>query len=230
MKPTPVVTVLSLCVNRVATTLWHDPENRLLNTRQFNDITRIESHGTEQAAGSAISSPSMKTTSITALVLTTGLFTAGGFAETAPATPTPALAATEAGPAAVAPVVPVPDQIVYAARLPGVEDLTNVAAAQGLAINQIIQTARHITVSYQLANGRTRTVSYQLLPTGDAASAQVVAQAPAPVQVIAQAPAPVVVVAPAPDVYYYDPYYYGAWYPPIAVRIGADFGFRGRWR
>lgn len=102
--------------------------------------------------------------------------------------------------------------------------LTNIAAAQGLTIKQIVQTAREIDVSYQLANGLTRTISYQLLLTAN----------PTPAPAVAAAPAPVVVVAPPPAAYfydYYDPfYYYGPWYGPVAVRVGGEFGFRGRWR
>jgi hypothetical protein len=123
-------------------------------------------------------------------------------------------------PVTPATVAPVPDQIIYTAQLPRVIDLTNAAAAQRLAIKQIVQTASEITVSYQFANGQTRTVSYQLLLEGNTA----------PVRVVAQAPAPVVVVAPSPGAYYYEPYHYcGPWYPPVVVRFGADFGFRRHW-
>jgi hypothetical protein len=124
-------------------------------------------------------------------------------------------------PFAAVPVAATPDQIVYTPQLPRVVDLTNAAAAQRLTINQIVQTASGITVSYELANGQTRTVSYQLL----------LAENTTPVQTVIPTSAPVVVVAPLSGVYYYDPYfYYGPWYPPIALRFGANFGFRGRWR
>ena len=112
------------------------------------------------------------------------------------------------------------DQIVYAPQLPGVADLIHVAAAQGLTIKQIVQTASEISVSFQLANGQTRTVAYELLLAGNQMPVQTVSPAPRP--------SPVVVVAPSPDVCYYDPYYYyGPWYPPVSVRLGADFGGAG---
>jgi hypothetical protein len=155
----------------------------------------------------------MKTKLITTLAITTGLLTACAFAETAPASPAP-MPATPVAAAAT------PDQVIYTAQLPSVADLTRGAAAQGLAINQIAQTARDITITYQLANGQTRTIAYELLAAGN--------QVPA--SQVTVAPASVVVVAPAPDVYYYGPYYYGSWYPRVAVRIGGDYRFRGRWR
>jgi len=152
---------------------------------------------------------------ISTLALATSFFAVGAFAETPAAAP----AVVPASPSP-APVAVTPDQIIYAAQLPTVADLTHAAAVQGLAVNQIVQTASDITVTYRFANGQTRTISYQLLVAGNQS----------PVQPVVASAAPVVVVAPYTDAYCYGPYYYGPWYPPIAVRIGAGFGFRGHWR
>src|SRR5471032_2698268 len=74
---------------------------------------------------------------------------------------------------AVAPAAALtPNQVVYAARLPGVNELTNIAAAQGLAIERIVQTPTQITATYRFANGQTNTVAYLLLPGSAAAYTQ----------------------------------------------------------
>src|SRR5471032_623766 len=66
---------------------------------------------------------------------------------------------------AVAPAAALtPNQTVYAPRLPGVNELTNIAAAQGLAVERIEQTASQVTVVYRSANGQMTTVAYLLLP------------------------------------------------------------------
>ena len=168
----------------------------------------------------------MNTKLITTLALATGLLVAGVSAQTASDGSAPAVAAPLA-----------PDQIIYASQLPGVTSLTNAAAAQGLAIKQIVQSAREVTVSYQLANGQTRTISYQLLPTAGAQVAQgvpVPASAPPPVTVVPApvgvptvtvVPAPTVIYTPAVESYYYDPYYSGYWYPPVSVSLGLGWGW-----
>ncbi len=151
----------------------------------------------------------MKTINLTALALATGLLTTGAFAQNAltlPTTPAPTVA-TDPQPA--------PFQTVYAPQLPSVAELTKVAAAQGLAIKQIIQSARELSVTYQSTDGQTKTVSYQLLAN---AGVNPVA-APAPAEVY---------MTPPPTAYYYDPYYPyyypGYWYPPVAFRIGFGWG------
>lgn len=135
-------------------------------------------------------------------------------------------------PAAVAPaVVAVPNQTVYSARLPGVEELSAAAAAQGLTVERIEQTAARVTAVYKNAAGQTTTVAYLLLPGASVATAG--APAPAGTVAVPATPAPTVVYyTPAPRVVYYDDYapayYYGYpryWGPPISIGLG--FGYRG---
>jgi hypothetical protein len=116
-----------------------------------------------------------------------------------------------------------PNQIVYAQRLPSVAELTNAAAAQGLAIDRIEQTSAQITAVYRYANGQINIVAYLLLPTAGATTIPV----PTP-----STPPPAVVYNTAPRVVYYDadygygpayyPYY---WYPPVAFSIGLGFNY-----
>jgi uncharacterized membrane protein YgcG len=116
--------------------------------------------------------------------------------------------------------MPAPNQIIYLPQLPSPASLVNVAAAQGLSVEQISQTSSQIIVVYKYGNGQTNTVCYQLLSTAGAAP---VAAAAAPVVVPAQTA--VIYSTPAPA-YYCDPYYYPwPWFGPVAV--GLDFGFRG---
>ena len=132
--------------------------------------------------------------------------------------------------AADAPTVPsptettAPNQFVYTARLPSVQELTDAAAAHGTGISRIEQTATQVTVAYQLANGRTNVVAYQLLPTAGAnASAQIATPAP----IVVAAPPPAIVYTPRQRVVYYDTYprydpWY--WYPPVSLSFGFGFG------
>lgn len=170
--------------------------------------------------------PTMKTKFIPAFLLAAGLLAAGARAQT----PAPA-----ADPVAM----PAPSRIIYAPRLPSATELTNVAAAQGLGVERIDQTATQITVTYKSANGQLNTVAYQLLP-----SATTSGQTQATVSTVAvpASPAPVVMYTqPAPTVVYTDPYpsYYYAtgpsyyayspwdFYGPLAVGIGLGIGFHG---
>ena len=166
----------------------------------------------------------MNTKALTALVLSSGLFTAVSFAQT-PSNVAPA--APSASAAAVA-----PDQIIYAPQLPNVGTLTNAAAAQGLAIKQISQTDREIEVTYQLGTGQTRTISYQLLPANGASPSGSVAPSAAVIPAPSTAPTVVYAVTdPYPYYYGYGPYYSGYWYPPVSVRLGFGWGYRGgHWR
>ena len=165
----------------------------------------------------------MNTKVITALVLSSGLFTAVSFAQTAPGASAPAVSAPAA--AAVA-----PDQILYAPQLPAVSTLTSAAAAQGIAIKQISQTDREISVTYQLSSGQTRTVSYQLLPSGGQNAVTAPASVPAVVPAPSAAPTVVYAVTDPYPYYTYSPYY-GYWYPPVALRVGFGWGFHGgHWR
>jgi hypothetical protein len=162
----------------------------------------------------------MKTIPIfTAVVLTTTLLTAGAIAQTASA-PNP-----EPAQAVVPTQVPTPNQIIYIPQLPSVAALTNAAAAQGVAIQQINQTSAQITVVYKYSDGQTNTICYQLL------SAAATAAVPAGVTTVA-VPATTTVIYERPG-YYYDPFYYPwPWFAPVSVRLGFGFhgggGFHGR--
>jgi uncharacterized membrane protein YgcG len=159
----------------------------------------------------------MKTNSIlTVIALATTLVATGAMAQSSSqATPT-----TPTAPAAAVNPMPAPNQIIYLPQLPSPASLVNVAAAQGLSVEQISQTSSQIIVVYKYGNGQTNTVCYQLLSTAGAAP---VAAAAAPVVVPAQTA--VIYSTPAPA-YYCDPYYYPwPWFGPVAV--GLDFGFRG---
>ena len=135
-----------------------------------------------------------------------------------PVSPPPSVAPTVAPATAIT-----PNQVVYAQRLPSVTELTNAAAAQGLAIDRIEQTSTQIMVVYRYGNGQINAVAYLLLPTAGAAASPV----PTP-----STPAPAVAYEPASRVVYYDdsygywpgyyPYY---WYPPIAFRVGLGFNY-----
>jgi hypothetical protein len=134
--------------------------------------------------------------------------------------PAPALVAT-------APAL-VPSQVIYSPRLPTPVELTNAAAAQGVAINRIEQTATQVTVAYKFSDGQTKTVAYLLLPSPGAA--------PAPVPVVVPASTPVTTTTvyydSSPRVIYYEPSYYPYsyardWYPPVSLSLGLGFGFHG---
>ena len=122
-----------------------------------------------------------------------------------------------------------PNQLVYAARLPSVAELTNAATAQGLSIDRIEQTSAQITVVYRYGNGQTNVVAYLLLPAAGAATSPIPTPS-APPAVVYQ-PAPTVVYQPAPRVVYYDGYGYGPayypyyWYPPVSFSVGLGFNF-----
>ena len=176
----------------------------------------------------------MKTKLFPLFVLAAGFIAVGARAQVAtPSSPAPAID-TQA--------VPQANQVVYAPRLPSATELTNVAAAQGLSIDKIVQTVSQMTVVYRSANGQTNTVAYVLLPAaGNSSPSNTVAVAapssPAPQVAYSPAPSSQVVYyaatpAPAP-VYYYDPFYYpsayyGApWYGPVSIGVGFGFGYRG---
>jgi hypothetical protein len=153
----------------------------------------------------------MKTKLFSICILVLGFIALGARAQT----PVDASAAPQAS------------QIVYSPRLPSAAELTNVAAAQGLTIDKIVQTSSQMTVVYRSANGQTNTVAYLLLPAAGASTVAVATTTPAPTVVYAQPS--YAQVAPA---YYYDPFYYpsyyaGPWYGPVAIGIGLGFGFHG---
>jgi len=178
----------------------------------------------------------MKTKLFSLLVVTAGLLALGARAQVAT-------------PSSLAPAVdvvstPQANQIVYAPRLPSTTELTNVAAAQGLSIDKIVQTASQMTVVYRSANGQTNTVAYMLLPVAGSTTANEVPAAPVAAYngavvgtttqtvIAAPSPAPQVVYATPAPAYYYDPFYYPAyysypWYSPVSVSIGWGFGYYG---
>ena len=167
----------------------------------------------------------MKTKLFPVFVLAAGFITLGARAQVAQVS-TP----TSPAPAVETLIAPTASQFVYSPRLPSAAELTNVAAAQGLAIDKIVQSASQMTVVYRSANGQTNTVAYLLLPAAGSA----VTTSPATTVVTTTAPATRVVYADpayAPG-YYYDPYYYPSyygspWYGPVGVSIGWGFGFHG---
>ncbi len=169
----------------------------------------------------------MKTKIITSVVVAALLASGVSAQDSTPASASPNHVVTPTTPApAVAPAAaPAPNQIVYTPRLPGASELTNAAAAQGLTIERIEQSASQIVAVYKNASGQTNTVAYQALPPATA-------PAPAPTT-----PPPALLYAPAPRVVYYDsydpfyyssyPYYPRVWYPPVSLRLGFGFGHRG---
>jgi hypothetical protein len=136
-----------------------------------------------------------------------------------PTSPAPAVVSAPAA-------APAPTQIVYTPKLPTAQELTDAAAAQGMTVERISQTALQVIAFYRNANGQPVTVAYQTLPPSG------VAQTPAPAQpapaVVVTAPPPTVVYETAPRVVYYESpaYYYPRYYyPPVSLSFG--FGYRG---
>lgn len=156
----------------------------------------------------------MKTKTLATMLIAIGASgLAVGEGVATPTTPAPAVAPAP---------LPAANRVIYAPRLPGAAELTNVGKAQGLSVERIDQTATQVTVVYQNANGQANTVAYELLPTATTAPVRTV---------VPTSPPPAVVYEPAPRVYYYDSYppdyYYRPdyWYPPVSLSFG--FGFRG---
>ncbi len=119
------------------------------------------------------------------------------------------------------------NQIVYQPRLPSPLELTTAAAAQGLTVEQIVQSANQVVAAYRNASGQLFTVAYQTLPPSGAAPGSTVVPAnPAPAVVHVAPPPAVYETAPRviyyddPDYYYYPRYYY----PPVSFGFG--FGYR----
>jgi hypothetical protein len=166
----------------------------------------------------------MKTKLILSLVLAASVpLGAGLMAQTTAPTLT---AGSPASASATASTAPTPSQTIYGPNLPSAQQLTDAAAKQGIAIDQISQTAGQVVVTYKYSDGQVKTVSYQLLPAGSGPGApQTVVAAPS-------SPAPTVVyqTTPPPVVYYYDDYpgyyypRYGYGYPRVSVNLGVGFG------
>ena len=165
-----------------------------------------------------------------------GLLGLGTSAFAQPGTVTNAAApSAEATPAQETAALPAPNQIVYRSALPSAQEVANAAAAQGLTVEQISQTASQVVAVYKTKSGQIMTVAYALLPT---AGGYAPSQAQVTTAAVEYAPSGTVVsAAPASttvvytDPYYYDPVYspwyygYGWGYPGIALGIG----FGGYW-
>ncbi|HVU36088.1 MAG TPA: hypothetical protein VHE61_21785 [Opitutaceae bacterium] len=146
--------------------------------------------------------------------------------ESAPTATAPAGGSQPAVTTPAAPVVtqaaPAPNQVIYAPRLPTPAELTNVARAQGMSIEQISQTATQVTAIYRNAGGEITTVAYQLLPTAATATTTTV---------VVPSPAPTVIYDSRPRVVYYDrydPWYPNYWYPPVSLSFGFGY-YHGGW-
>jgi hypothetical protein len=181
----------------------------------------------------------MKTKIITAFFLAASGFTPVVFAQalttpppvvsdapTVGPAPTVGLAPTVAS-AASAPGAPSPNQTVYTAQLPTVQELTNSAAASGVTLTRVEQTTSQVTVVYQLTNGQVSVVSYQLLPAATGVTG--VTTAP----IVTTPPPRVVYIPTSPRVVYYDSYpaydpWY--WYSPVSLSIGLGFHGGGYYR
>jgi len=143
--------------------------------------------------------------------------------DSAVATPTSPAAIQQQVQAQTAPsqaVAPMPNQVIYSPRLPSPAELTSAAAAQGVSVEQVTQTASQVTVIYRNNAGQLNTVAYQLLPTNGAPATTVVAPSPAPT----------VVYQSAPSVVYYEsygPYWPRYYYPPVSLSLG--FGYYRGW-
>ena len=151
-----------------------------------------------------------------------------------------------AAPATAAPASSDASQIVYLPRLPGVNELTNAAAAHGFAIERIEQSSTQMKATYRNSAGQKKVVSYQLLPAaGATATVETPSATPVVVMPNQSAPAvagqaPVVIMPSTPTVvverprtiyyedadYYYSPRYYGGyWYPPVSLSLGFGYGW-----
>lgn len=120
---------------------------------------------------------------------------------------------------------PAPNTVVYVQQLPTPAELTKAAAAQGVTLVQISQTANMISATYKRSDGEVTTVAYEPL-----SAAGVDAATPGPT-VATATPAPSTTVVYTTPVYYDYPYgypYWG-WYPPVAVGIGFGWGWGGHW-
>ncbi len=113
----------------------------------------------------------MRTKLLPAFILAAGCLALAASAQT----PAPA-AATEVT------ASPAPSRVIYAPRLPSVPELMNVAAAQGLAVERVDQTANQITVTYK-SGSQLSTVVYNLLPAAGSTATTTQVAAAAPVQV-----------------------------------------------
>lgn len=145
-----------------------------------------------------------------------------------PTTPAPAVAVPVAATASLgATARPAADRVISVPRLPTAAELTDIARAQGVTIEQIDQTASDVIIVYRFSDGRTSTVAYQLLAAA-ATPAGAVTGRTAPT-VVYYEPVPevrrVYYTTSAPVVYF-DPFYY-PWYGPVRVNLGFHWSSRG---
>lgn len=150
----------------------------------------------------------MKLKIFSLLLVAAGMFAANAPAQTAVAVATPAPTA--------------PGRIIYSPRLPTAIELTNVAAAQGLSVERIDQTAAQVTATYKAADGSLSMVAYQLVPS-------VATPAPATTTLVTAVPARTVVYEQPDPFFYYDDPYLSPWgygyYSPVRVNVGFGFGY-----
>jgi len=171
----------------------------------------------------------MKLSSLSLVSILASLVTAGVHGQTGSPSPAAIAASTapviQSTPTPLPPAAPapagVPNQVVYAPRLPTPTELSNAAAAQGMMLERIEQTPTQVIAVFKHPQGITNTVSYQLLPpTGTTTT-----------QVVVPAEPPEVIYRRAPRVIYYDDYpryspypYY--WYPPFSMHLGIGHSYR----
>ncbi len=171
---------------------------------------------------------------ITSVAVATGLFVSVAAAQNSPApvvtpsTPAPVVAMPSTPAPAVGAARPAAERTIYVPSLPSASELTEIAKAQGVAIQQIDQTANDVTIVYRFNDGRTSTVAYQLLPDGATpapppANASVVTGRTTP-SVVYYTPAPTTRVVYYDRSVYYDPFYY-PWYGPVALSVGFGLGY-----
>lgn len=180
--------------------------------------------------------PTMKTSSFSIALLLgsavllpgSALIAADAASTTPPAPPAPATPAAPAAEVAPAAPLPAPNRVVYAPRLPSAKELTQAAAAQGLAINRIDQTSSEVTVVYQLPDGRTNTVAYRLLAGADSGVATAETAPPPPRRTVIYTPAPPNVIYYEPARRVYDPWYWDPyWDSPVSLNFGFGYVYRG---
>src|SRR5215207_8189594 len=63
-----------------------------------------------------------------------------------------------------------PNQVVYTAQLPSVQQLTDAAAAKGTTVLRIEQLPSELVTTYRFSNGQESVVAYRLLPAAGSVS------------------------------------------------------------
>jgi hypothetical protein len=122
---------------------------------------------------------------------------------------------------------PAPSQVIYSPRLPTAAELTSIATAQGLSVQQITETSAQITAVYKNNAGTLTTIAYQLLPTGNVPATAAAVVAPSAPPTVVYETSPRVVYYRSYDPYYYDPFW-PRYYPPVSLSLGFGY-YRGGW-